>query len=135
MIQPLRFLLSDIGYSLKLLCGIASGFDGLQARRSSGWEYIGWRIAVEYGQDGKVCSFKSEFTELRDDPYYVCVVWKNRSHTPLPIVLGADGDYPLQNRVVRRLWRRGSGEFHEARLACAYYDWQWQESLSAIVSE
>lgn len=129
-------MFEDLKYTAKLVRGVLSGFDDLQ-RQVDGWEYVEYTIRTTRdwrGERGGGISY-----DLPDNPYYVCVAWNNRSHTPLPIVLDADSEYKLQNMVVRFLcWLHTRGlcgaAWEAATIACAYYAHQFEEEYPPVAA-
>ena len=131
--ERIAVLRTDLKYSLKLLRGVASGYDGLQYQFDGPWLYVpervGW-VRDEYG------NYKSEsqWLDFPDQPYYVCALWKDGSHTPLPIILGCqdDGAPSVQQFVVAVLeslafrWHRAVS-FGAAFEDCARYEHSFAE--------
>lgn len=131
----IRKVKRDIGYTVKLIGGIASGFDGLQYKAGDEWEYTEWEQASSRNWQGE---YKASIKyDLPDFPHYVCVAWKNRTHTPLPIIVEIDDEdeyeNPIQNAAVKFLywlWNKMPfcpEPFREAVQACAYYKQQFEE--------
>ena len=123
----------DLRYSCKLLKGVVSGYDGLQYPAEGGWYYVPERVGWTRDEDGSYIS-ESHFLDFPDDPYYICVAWKNSTHTPLPVIIGPDdeGTLPIQRFVVTVLeslafrWHRVRS-FETAFEACAYYEHWFSE--------
>jgi len=93
-----KFVVQDIKYAAKLLCGMMSGYDGLQVQFNGNWEYIAFESTKKRKIDGSYVG-SIEFEPI-ENPHYVCIAWQNKSHTPLPVVLD-DAEYPIQKIVVR----------------------------------
>ncbi len=120
--------LQDIKYTVKLLRGIVSGFDGLQEQDTGKWDYIANTSTFTRKPNGEWTGQESYDTYVHS--YYVCVRWNNGSHTPLPIVLD-DGDYDdtMQSALVRAMiWLHAKSlapsAWTSAFKACAYYQHQ-----------
>lgn len=88
-------VVKDIYYAGKSVLATLSGFDCLQSREGDG----------EWVQ-----------AEPEDNMYYVCARFRNGRHLPLPLVVGYESEYPIQNRVLRML--RGKGMLKQAEEAC-----------------
>ena len=123
--------LEDIKYTIKMMRGILSGFDDLQVKAEDGWEYVEYKQFVSLSWDGKR-SAGIEY-DLPDYPYYVCAAWKNHTHTPLPILIDAESEYPIQNAMVKALhwmWTalgKCPAGFEAAVVSCAYYERQFND--------
>ncbi len=103
----LRAMKAAVRYSIKSLSSILSGFDELQVRFGDDW------VSAQPGDD---------------DPYYVCAVFNNGRHIPLPILMnwGADGGpeagYAMQQAAI---WLGGllnRRSLCAARAACAAFE-------------
>jgi hypothetical protein len=97
----LKNRIRDIYYTIKAVRSVRSGFVELQCRNSFG----NWTSA-----DEEYCY---------EQPYYVCALFRNGRHLPLPLVLGDKSEYPLQNAVLNRLRRKGL--LRQAEIACQEY--------------
>lgn len=84
-----NLLNENMFYALKTLRTVyESWYLGLQQRDSdSGWV----EADPEYG----------------DDPYYVCAAFDNGSHIPLPLIMGDQSEFPLQDLVLEQARRTG----------------------------
>lgn len=126
MTRKTQRIAADLSYSVKLIAGVASGFDGLQHHTGEVWEYCEFSHTIRRDRTGEYSSdFDYRIDHDYDHPHYTCVRWGNGSHCPLPIILSAESEYPLQNLVVRALKRLSSAAFEDARIACACYEHQW----------
>ena len=121
-------MIMDIKYAIKVVQCVLSGYQFLEHKSDNNeWEPIGVRLAP----DGP--ALYPHF-ELEDWPHYVCAVFGNKRHIPLPLVLGDyEDDVGPWQRIA--LWLvKGSGEFREAQQDCAYYEHQWNtaEAVSYV---
>ena len=112
-------IVDDLGYTVKLLRGIWSGYAALQHQCGDEWLN---------------CETKDGIYIVEDDPYYVCTQWRNGSHTPLPIILGWPASFhtrSVQDKVARQLewiaFRVDAPflrDFRDAFIECAYYEYE-----------
>lgn len=122
-------LLQNIKYAAKLVRGILAGYDGLQTREVESWEYVEFARAALRKWDGSY-SDSVDFT-LLNAPFYVCVAWQNKNHTPLPVILGNGGEYPAQKFVAdffHWMWNKMPfcpEAWRAALMDCARYNEQW----------
>lgn len=98
---------------------------GLQWRNGNmDWHYIPVEVR-EWQDETGAWSAEQVYQDFPDQPYYVCVVWKNGHHTPLPIVVG-DGD-GVQGALARFFGRHPHlfPQWHAALTDAAYYEHQF----------
>lgn len=121
--------LQNIKHAAKLVRGVLAGYDGLQTHEAEGWEYVSFSSTAARNWDGSY-SGSVDFA-LLNKPFYVCVVWKNGAHTPLPVILGDDSEYPVQKFVTgffSWLWNKMPfcpDAWRAATMDCARYKDQW----------
>jgi hypothetical protein len=94
-------VITDLYYTTKFVAGVLSGFDGLQIRFAGEWEYVEYSQVEKRDVWGNIS--RSFRYDAEEPPEHVCVLWKNGSHTPLDVIILADGFYPLQNAVAALL--------------------------------
>lgn len=104
-----RDLWRDLGYTVKSLCSVLSGYVGLEFHGTEG-EWLPVEACMPY----------------MDQPYYVCARFRNRKHLPLPLVLGDKSEYPVQNVVLAALRRLGF--LRRAAADCRAYEERWQQA-------
>ncbi len=123
--KKIKELFQDFLYAVKLIRGVISGFDGLQCKMGGKWTYICLTIVVQYTEAGRR-EASPPLYEVRDHPYYVCALWKDGTHTSLPIILGDGeniGDIQKSTRtMLEKAWWKN---FEDAFMACAYYQNQY----------
>ena len=107
-------ILEELHYGIKLARGLLSGYDGLQHKTDDGWVY------VEYTVKGKWDGTQDVVWDTPDYPYYVCPVWKNGSHTPLPFFTERGGGY-IQRAILWICDRVHPRAYMDALQDCAYY--------------
>ena len=101
----LRHAPEDVKYAVKALGSVLSGYVRLEWHEPDGaWEPIG--------------------DQVPDQPYYVCAVFRNHKHLPLPLVLGGRSEYPAQNVVLATLRRLGL--LRRAAADCRAYEGRWK---------
>ena len=111
---------ADLQYTIKLLRSVLSGFAGLQY---STWdEYEEEKV----WHDCEVVPGTRARYVVEDNPYYVCACWGNRSHTPLPIILGdGEGIQGLAAQVLTEISFRLNWpilrDWRQAFIECAFY--------------
>ena len=114
----------DTGYAVKVFSSVLSGYKGLQYRGGD-WYNV---------PDG----------ELPDNPFYVCALFENGRHIPLPLILGTGKDCGrLQAGALKFVERRtGRGNrglwraFYRALYECAWYEHDWaMENPCAFVAQ
>jgi hypothetical protein len=109
------FSACEFKYAIKCLSYIFHPFVGLQAQR----------MEDVYDNDGQtVINQKSVWVDIDADftwcePYYVCAVFSNGKHLPLPLLLESKGDYWMQNIILSVMRRMGL--LTEAQRACQLY--------------
>jgi len=122
-------ILADVSYSAKLVVGVISGFDDLQHHTEGEWEYVEYTTTWTRKWNGEWEGGVSY--DLLEQPHYICVRWQNGRHCPLPIVLGDDSEYSMQNAIMQFLhWLAFYVErcksFGNAFVSCAHYDHQFE---------
>lgn len=93
----------DLYYSIKSLRLLGAKFVALQECVNDGEE--SWWIDID---ERSTCP-----------PYYVCALFDNGKHLPLPLVLGEKSEYPMQNFILKIL--RSIGILRQAEKACLEY--------------
>jgi hypothetical protein len=118
----MSFFATDEDIAAKTEAALASGYAGLQqkipnpAYRGVGdpefvWAPLQWDPAFP------------------EDPYYVCAVFRNGSHIPLPLFTKPQPD-DAQGRVLRDAALRGDPAYRQAAQAARLYD-RWYAFTSA----
>lgn len=104
--NALRAMKAAVRYSMKSFSSILTGFDELQVKLNGDW------VSAEPGDD---------------DPYYVCALFKNGRHIPLPILMdwgaeGCEAGYALQRAAIRLAGMINRRSLRAARAACAAFE-------------
>ena len=115
LLQKVCEIRSDFGYAVKVLRCAGAEYLLLQWKCGDGWEACGLRL------DPWECGSLYPTYDLEDKAYYVCALFSNGAHIPLPLILG---DYceigALQKIALKVVSSRRS--FLDALIDCAYYD-------------
>jgi len=111
------FKVEDMRYAVKVVLSILSGYRGLQ-----------------FNSDGEWIDVDGDFP---DDPYYICAVFENGRHIPLPLIIDDGECGPLQGAVLDFMARhaRPSGllrGFYRALVACAWYEELWEREQADL---
>ena len=123
-------MLQDLGYAVKMIQSVCSGYFFLEYKSDGEWQPIGLRLEP-HSIDG-VHGLYPHF-DLEDNPYYVCAVFANGRHIPLPIVLGDTEEIGPFQRLALRLLNQNK-QMESARMDCAYYENQFCNENPELVA-
>ena len=90
----------EIRYAIKSFFSVASGFVRLETKYGNEWV---------------------EATEKKDDSFYVCAVFKNLRHIPLPILADWDNENKLEKFAIRVAGLFNQESYRTAKRLCE--DW------------
>lgn len=99
----------NVFYAKKTFWSIALGYAGLQFKNNLGdWENVDWH-------------------HLRDDPHYVCALFYNGRHIPLPFFTNPDEVDWLQKKAIDLARAINPRSYQAVEIDCAWYQHLWDE--------
>jgi hypothetical protein len=111
-LEYLQTMKKDLIYSKKVLCLVFYKFVCLQAQNwENNYDNLIWE---NIDKDNTWCN-----------SYYVCALFSNGKHLPLPLVLKSNGEYWLQNIVLSVI--RWLGFLKQAEKACREYQKEFEK--------
>lgn len=118
-------VVNDAKYAAKVIKCAFTRYVCLQWQNDDGWQACGLRLDPDDGG-----ALYPDY-DLESDPYFVCALFGNGAHVPLPLVIGEWDDIGILQRAALRL-TQGARSFQGALVDCAYYanqfDGYWEKN-------